>query len=1176
MAQGARQSSLFAAEDFSVVYESFSQANFQAYDFNTIRNAMVDYIRNNYPEDFNDWITSSEFVSLIELLAFLGHNLAFRADLASRENYLSTAERRESALRIAEFLGYTPTRNVVSEGYLKINSVRTTERLFDVEGNSLANQEIYFEDVTDPDTYQNFLTIMNAVFANSSQFGTPFSKANLNGIQNEIYRTKTVNNRITEKFTSTVSGQRLGFELISLNYNQNDAVIEERTPEPNKAFDILYRNDNSGFSSPNTGFFMGFKQGELHYEDFNIQTGFSNMVIDINQENIANGNVWVQSVTNTGTVIKNWTLVDRQYGTNAIFNSINNNTRDIFTVSSREDDQISIVFGDGSFGNIPRGIIRVWYRTGANTSYVINPNNMSSITKQFSYTGLDGNTYNVTFNLSLKETVSNASERESLKSIKDNAGRFFASQDRMVTASDYSLFPLTVSENVRKIKSINRVHSGHSRFRDFYDPTATYSDASMYTDDGYIYKNDTTVSSVISLPTTTTPEQIFEKNIKPLLSDSEVKNFYYERHHYELENTVFDAGTDYSDTTDAITVFNNDNSDTNVYRWNQATYGNNSSTGYLTYNGFVQRLGDTGSYPMKKIKVNSIVEFITSPYKKGYIKEIQIVDDGSGYTSPPTVTINGSGSDAVATANINSGVVTSITISNSGYNYDSSTTVTISGGGGSGATARVVVADADTQWVRVSSLVNDGLGLEDSTGQPTGLTTDSRGAISVNGVIPSGARIRRILPSWATDIYGSIKDDIISKLTNNLSFGLRYHVASQEWRVINSSDLPSSSLINPSFWNRTYEGDQTSTGRDQSWIIRVNYLSDRWEFLTRKTQYIFGSDKKIRFNNLNFGETFSSQTLKPLRDNIEILDINTKSANNSSPIGSKFKFNITGYFNYSDGYTDPHKVRLTLDDPDNDGFPNSPDAFKLINNTQTITMGDVSENGYTYNVLTTTGDNLTIHNGRSSLHTRFNRIADLNQVIDPSRTNIIDTYVLLTSYDNLYRRWAYYDGREYTKPNPPTVYELSTLFKTLNSKKVISDQIIYRPVKYKIIFGELASSELQVRFNVTKTVNSTMSDTEIKQSVISLINDYFSIENWDFGETFYFTEMAAYIHNNMIGQISQINIQNSDGSNSNLYEINSESDELFLPVVKTSDITVERTLNVNQTTIAANSGVNNR
>ena len=31
MAQGARQNSLFAAEDFTVAYESFAQANLQAF-----------------------------------------------------------------------------------------------------------------------------------------------------------------------------------------------------------------------------------------------------------------------------------------------------------------------------------------------------------------------------------------------------------------------------------------------------------------------------------------------------------------------------------------------------------------------------------------------------------------------------------------------------------------------------------------------------------------------------------------------------------------------------------------------------------------------------------------------------------------------------------------------------------------------------------------------------------------------------------------------------------------------------------------------------------------------------------------------------------------------------------------------------------------------------------------
>ena len=125
---------------------------------------------------------------------------------------------------------------------------------------------------------------------------------------------------------------------------------------------------------------------------------------------------------------------------------------------------------------------------------------------------------------------------------------------------------------------------------------------------------------------------------------------------------------------------------------------------------------------------------------------------------------------------------------------------------------------------------------------------------------------------------------------------------------------------------------------------------------------------------------------------------------------------------------------------------------------------------------------------------------------------------MLTSYDREFRTWANYDGRSETKPNPPTINELTNLFQSLENRKSISDQIIYRPVKYKILFGDLASSELQAKFLVTKTSTSTMSDTEIKQNVIRLITNYFNINNWDFGEDFYFTEMAAYIHNNLIGQ----------------------------------------------------------
>ena len=79
-----RQDVLFAAEDYIAKYQSFAQSNFQAYDFDTLKAAMVDYIRLNYPEDYNDWIQSSEFISLMDLIAFMGHNfcLLYTSDAA--------------------------------------------------------------------------------------------------------------------------------------------------------------------------------------------------------------------------------------------------------------------------------------------------------------------------------------------------------------------------------------------------------------------------------------------------------------------------------------------------------------------------------------------------------------------------------------------------------------------------------------------------------------------------------------------------------------------------------------------------------------------------------------------------------------------------------------------------------------------------------------------------------------------------------------------------------------------------------------------------------------------------------------------------------------------------------------------------------------------------------------
>ena len=47
MAVNSRQNNLFAAEDWDVAYQAYTQVDLQAYDSKLIRSAMVEYIKTN-------------------------------------------------------------------------------------------------------------------------------------------------------------------------------------------------------------------------------------------------------------------------------------------------------------------------------------------------------------------------------------------------------------------------------------------------------------------------------------------------------------------------------------------------------------------------------------------------------------------------------------------------------------------------------------------------------------------------------------------------------------------------------------------------------------------------------------------------------------------------------------------------------------------------------------------------------------------------------------------------------------------------------------------------------------------------------------------------------------------------------------------------------------------------
>ena len=304
MSQSKRQSELFAGNDWTAIYKAFSEVNLNAFDFDTIRTAMVTYIRQNYPEQYNDWVVQSEFVAILDLVSYLGQSLAFRMDLNARENFIDLARKRENVLRLAKFLSYNPRRNIPASGMLKITAVQTTEVLYDSDGKSINNTKVTWNDTSNDNWFDQFTTILNSAFITTNPFGTYLDQSTINGVISQIYRIDTLSNSGQYSFQSVVGNDNMDFQVTSM-YIDDSIGYAEMEPSPLNKFQLSYLNDGNGYSSDNTGLFSLFKQGTMTYQDYNIPNPIANNTISIDDSNINNSDVWVQTVNDSGYVTTN-------------------------------------------------------------------------------------------------------------------------------------------------------------------------------------------------------------------------------------------------------------------------------------------------------------------------------------------------------------------------------------------------------------------------------------------------------------------------------------------------------------------------------------------------------------------------------------------------------------------------------------------------------------------------------------------------------------------------------------------------------------------------------------------------------------------------------------------------------------------------------------------------------
>jgi hypothetical protein len=1150
MATTTRQTAIFGVEDWKQIYQTYREADFQSYDFETLRKSFIDYLRLYYPETFNDYIESSEFIALLDVMAFMGQALAFRTDLNTRENYIDTAERRDSVTRLANLVSYTAKRNTAAEGYLKVFNVTTTENVVDYNGVNLSNVTVNWADPTNPDWQEQFTAIINASLVDSQRVGRPGNRQTILGVNTAEYAINLVPGFLPViPYNATVDGINMPFEAITSTSAGRDYVYEP-APTPNTSFNVLYRNDQLGFQSANTGYFFLFKQGVLQNQDFNLAERIANRTVDINIEGVNNMDRWLFQLDNVGNISREWQFVENVYTAAAQRNNV---LQPIYSVTSRANDQITMVFGDGVFSEIPVGIYRAYVRASNGLQYIINPEEMQNVVLPISYTDRNGNLQTITFTCGITRPVSNSQAREPIAEIKQRAPARYYTQNRMVNGEDYTLFPYTQYNSIIKSKALNRASIGTSRYLDLVDNTGKYSSTNTFSSDGGLWRQNILPTILFSWTNRNEIADVITNQVQPDIGGATVRQFYYANFPRITSTT----------TPNGITWLPN-------YQWQQSTTLANETTGYFTNaTGTPIPIGVTTTTMFQYAIVGSLIKFV-----------------------PPT-----------------------------GYYFDRNNRLVQ--GSPTRADERLEI------WASPQQIVGDGYN------NGVGNLTSGAGPVTINNFVPTGALVDTIIPLFVTDLPNAVEQAMAEQILLFRNFGLGYDSNGDitgtpyTWYLITQQNLDAYSQTNSAPWSQQFAGDTSGANKDASWMVQFVVQNQNYTITFRGLSYNFGSVLQTRFFFYEDQLVYDSRTGTIIKDFINVLSVNTK-PDSTEPLPGDVYTTIIGQPVESDGYVDDFQVLVSYRDSDNDGVPDNPDFFDEVVGTataagpyvflqQTVDFDNLQryllvEEGrvtydygtldeielaktewtpgkvfYAYNEdafyelsISTTGVRTIVavsgwiaKTGRQNLYFQYRHNSPLTNRIDPGSTNIIDLYVVTQNYYTAYQNWLRDTTGTVLQPDTPTINELSTEYQSLEDYKMISDNIVVNSVVFKPLFGAKAAAELRATIKVIRAQNSNASTSEIKSSVLAEMNNYFSIDKWNFGDTFYFSELAAYLHSQLGTIISSVVLVPLDQQKSfgDLYEIRSQPNEIFANGATIDNIDVIEALTSSNLRTAPGSGV---
>lgn len=1024
------------AESWEKVYTAFSNINFAAFDYNSIKQSLLDYIRLHFPESFNDFIESSEFIAIIETFAYIAEQMAYRIDVVAHENFISTAQRRDSILRLAKLVSYTAARPLPARGLVKITSISTTENVVDSNGIDLASTTIRWNDTNNANWKDQFILLMNRVM--QQEFGSvgPNDRFQIQDVLFEIYEVGLVpmTNGVF-KYTANSNSTSLPMELVPVEYDETSGIVERR-PHNNSNFTWLYASDGLGDSSETTGFLCFTKQGTLQKYRTTFDGVTPNQWFDIPATNVNDIDVWLNNINpTTGETLDlpnpfsyrpswygksgEWNMVDLAFSQNVIFNT--NPNRNKYEVETRDENRVRLIFGDGEYADVPSGTFEVWVRTSVDENTTISQSSVTNVPVSFTYLDTFGRVQTFTFTFSLIGSLQNASAAETDEHIRITAPAVYYTQDRMVNAQDYNTFMLQ-DPSILKLRSVNRTFAGDSKYMPWHDASETYENVKLFGDDGILYFQDKSIDQRATNVVAGVFDPIITNLVEPLLSSTDILvQLTYAGVPIGQRRTQFTT----AERNEIIAALTSYPDAAHIY------YNKNTYVWHTIKSTDDPNLDLPGTYPGDYIvdPLITVTPDVTNP-------AIYVVTRQSRhlvFESPTTA-------------------FWSVNDANAVIDYDTATSV--------GDTITVLKANSNHNDTRLlqQNWIYDIIGQESiDAGIGNGLTDEHR--LSILPVDENDDGLPDNLnPNSLT--YDSVADIINYKIEIDLdSVGLPYTVSNLPYFINGQNDTSTLGGVGVS---------GTEAGSPGDIVNEVTITSGTGVTTLIVNTYVY------------FSRPSTIDVYVPIETNYE---------------------NIQKYVN-------------------------------SIN----------------------TGDGLVKrHNGRGGLNFAWFHYSPKYYLVDPSPSNIIDTFIITRGYFTDLKRWL--EDPLATQPLSPTPLSLRTSYGYLLDNKMISDTVVLHPGKFKLLFGAKAAPELQATFKIVRSPNGLLTDNQVKTSAVTAIRNFFDVGVWEFGESFYFTELAASIHAALSTEISSVVLvpRYSNNQFGDMFQLFAGENEIFYP-----DVTVDQ------------------